>query len=1000
MVYTGPKGSYFGYSVDILALEPGGKDQWLLVGAPKADDVHQPDLKEPGALYKCSPSTTSCWPVVVDDSGNIRQVIPKWKNVTVHHSKNKQWLGATLQVDNANGKVVVCAPRWKDREYYVQGHEFMNGLCYESSYGLTFNDSSAWPALEYFRKQIHQTGHYVFGMGALGTSACYAKDGSFLLLGAPGINDWTGGLVLITGDLESRPHIHEPPRIQYNNSYIGYSVTAARLTSDGEFIVAGAPRADNKGKVFVYDQSFNIMFIKEGTQFGSYFGASVCAVDLTGDLLDEIVVGAPLFTDKYDEGRVFVFVNGEFFSLEQHFPALSGSNSPGARFGTTVANIGDINRDGFEDLAVGAPFEEDMVGVVYIYNGSPDGMHQQFSQRIVGTDVSRHIRAFGWTFSQQHDLDNNFYPDVAVGAYASDNAVLLLSRPVIDLHIQMSLQPPVIDPGNHANCLYKGAPAQCITPVVCFKYTGVQLNDNMYAEFTMTFDTLERNRNERRRLFVFNQNTGNEEEQLSEILHLRRGSAICRSDFTVFTRKSRDLITPLQIEVSVTVPQQTGCDLCPVLNMYNPTTIAAQAKFAKDCGMDDICQSALFMTVKPEFSGRDSYLVLDDSASFDLKVDLGNTGETAYQSMVRLIFPDSVSFSRLRVLSGTAEVACLPQRAGQDNETSVIECDVEEPVQQGQVLILFVRFYVINWSYDLESFNVTVEVTTASEESDLSDNANLVTIPVRLKSKLQLTEVSLPSQLDLPSEGPTDDDNGDAWTHIKHIYDIKNFGPSLFPHGSIIILLPYSKWIHVSSIQMKVENTDTEVKDACTLRQLPFSPPDTIIHRSAEPTAAPVKLVKMVCSPGMCTNVTCELPHIHSDNGIYISINISIRRDIIKQLQIHKEMHIISTAELVEPDYTTFISLTEIKNASFDFFKRKKRDELQKLMLEAESERNGVTIINSDEANDVMVLPTITFLNSNHQDINFNHHNHQWSSPGPHPAFSNDTYLEPINMRS
>ena len=50
-------------------------------------------------------------------------------------------------------------------------------------------------------------------------------------------------------------------------------------------------------------------------QFGEYFGASVCAVDLNGDMLDEIVVGAPLFSENYDEGRVFVFINEEFVRM-------------------------------------------------------------------------------------------------------------------------------------------------------------------------------------------------------------------------------------------------------------------------------------------------------------------------------------------------------------------------------------------------------------------------------------------------------------------------------------------------------------------------------------------------------------------------------------------------------------------------------------------------------------------------------------------------------------
>ena len=48
-------------------------------------------------------------------------------------------------------------------------------------------------------------------------------------------------------------------------------------------------------------------------QTGSYFGGSVCGVDLNNDGMDDLLVGAPMFTDTnsdiMDEGRVFVYLN-------------------------------------------------------------------------------------------------------------------------------------------------------------------------------------------------------------------------------------------------------------------------------------------------------------------------------------------------------------------------------------------------------------------------------------------------------------------------------------------------------------------------------------------------------------------------------------------------------------------------------------------------------------------------------------------------------------------
>ena len=55
----------------------------------------------------------------------------------------------------------------------------------------------------------------------------------------------------------------------------------------------------------------------------------------------------------------------------------------GVRYGTAVANVGDVNQDGHEDFAVGAPFEDDGIGAVYIYRGSrtfwkEDGIYGQY----------------------------------------------------------------------------------------------------------------------------------------------------------------------------------------------------------------------------------------------------------------------------------------------------------------------------------------------------------------------------------------------------------------------------------------------------------------------------------------------------------------------------------------------------------------------------------------------------------------------------------------------
>lgn len=77
-----------------------------------------------------------------------------------------------------------------------------------------------------------------------------------------------------------------------------------------------------------------------------------------------------------------VFQSGSF-TLEGHLNVQV--TSPVARFGFTVASIGDINGDGYEDIAVGAPLEDWLsnspsFGSIYIFNGDKDNIKSSFSQ--------------------------------------------------------------------------------------------------------------------------------------------------------------------------------------------------------------------------------------------------------------------------------------------------------------------------------------------------------------------------------------------------------------------------------------------------------------------------------------------------------------------------------------------------------------------------------------------------------------------------------------------
>jgi hypothetical protein len=169
-----------------------------------------------------------------------------------------------------------------------------------------------------------------------------------LLVGAPGEGSGIGKVHLF--DLGSGALLRTWSGRQAAGEY-GFSLCdMGDLDGDGvsDFVV-GAPK-DGKGKVFVYSRKKgNLLYSLEGKNKDSQFGFSLSKMpDIDGDGIADLLVGAPY--DSAQRGYVSL-ISGK---KGREIKTIVGP-SKDLEFGWAVAFVGDVNGDKLPDFAVGAP---------------------------------------------------------------------------------------------------------------------------------------------------------------------------------------------------------------------------------------------------------------------------------------------------------------------------------------------------------------------------------------------------------------------------------------------------------------------------------------------------------------------------------------------------------------------------------------------------------------------------------------------------------------------
>ncbi|MEM9004381.1 MAG: hypothetical protein AAGE59_12765 [Cyanobacteria bacterium P01_F01_bin.86] len=165
------------------------------------------------------------------------------------------------------------------------------------------------------------------------------------------------------------------------------------------------------------------------SEAGDYFGKSIATGDFDGDGYDDLAVGAPgeEWEDIEDAGVIHIYsgtadgLTTEGNRVHRQGLGLADNPEENDRFGESLAT-GDLNNDGFDDLVIGAPGEDDDRGIVHVLYGSsaglirgPEIVFQNLGTRAVGDRFGETLTIGDW--------DNDGFDDLLVGSPSDIDSV-------------------------------------------------------------------------------------------------------------------------------------------------------------------------------------------------------------------------------------------------------------------------------------------------------------------------------------------------------------------------------------------------------------------------------------------------------------------------------------------------------------------------------------------------------------------------------------------------
>ena len=175
----------------------------------------------------------------------------------------------------------------------------------------------------------------------------------------------------------------------------------------------------------------NQIGVLDGHNATGKFGYAIAGrLDFNHDGLADVFIGEPGWS------KVYVYFGSVPFDTT---PDLIFTGISGTQFGACLASIGDINQDGIDDLAIGAPRDNSggaTAGRVFLYFGS---QNPDTNVDLILTGQVNSAR-FGTSISGGFDVNGDSGIDILIGAPGDQHAFLFLGGTMLDTISDLILQ--------------------------------------------------------------------------------------------------------------------------------------------------------------------------------------------------------------------------------------------------------------------------------------------------------------------------------------------------------------------------------------------------------------------------------------------------------------------------------------------------------------------------------------------------------------------------------